>query len=315
MRLHRNARLTPAGRLLLCQRVREESWTVAEAAEAAGCSERTAYKWLARFRDEGLAGLEDRSSRPHRIWSTPAAWVKTIEHLRRLRRTSTQIAKELHMALSTVGAVLVRLGLNRLRFLDPPEPPNRYCRRHPGELVHIDVKKLGRFDRPGHRVAGHGPGRHHAGTGWEAVHVCVDDATRLAYVEILADERADSSTGFLARAVAFFAEHGVEVHRVMTDNGPSYRSLAWAAFCAEHGIRHLRTRPYRPRTNGKAERLIQTMLREWAYVASYPSSAVRAQALAPWVLRYNYRRQHGSLADRTPMEQLGLLNNLAGIHS
>ena len=315
MRLHRNARLTPAGRLLLCQRVREECWTVAEAAEAAGCSERTAYKWLARFRDEGLCGLEDRSSRPHRIWATPAAWVRTIEQLRRLRRTSTQIARELHMARSTVSAVLARLGLGRLKLLDPPEPANRYCRRHPGELIHVDVKKLGRFERPGHRVAGRGPGRHHAGTGWEAVHVCVDDATRLAYVEILADEKGPTSTGFLERSVAFFAEHGVRVRRVLTDNGAPFRSKTWRIWCRDHKVRHLRTRPYRPRTNGKAERFIQTLLREWAYVASYPSSAVRAQALRPWVVRYNCRRPHGSLGDRTPMEQLGLLNNLAGIHT
>jgi transposase len=317
MRLHRNARLTPAGRFLLCQRVREEGWTVAEAAEAGGCSERTAYKWLARFRDEGRAGLEDRSSRPHRIWATPAAWVKTIEHLRRLRRTSTQIANELHMALSTVCAVLGRLGLNRLRLLEPPEPPNRYCRRHPGELIHIDVKKLGRFDRPGHRVAGRGPGRSqpYKGFGWEAVHVCVDDTTRLAYVEILDNELGETSIGFLERAVAWFAEHGVTVERVLTDNGPPYRSRVWMAWCRDHGIRHLRTRPYRPRTNGKAERFIQTMLREWAYAASYPNSEARGQALKPWVMRYNCQRPHGGLERRTPMDQLALLNNLAGNHT
>ena len=254
MRLHRNARLTPAGRLLLCQRVREEAWTVAEAAEAAGCSERTAYKWLARFRDEGPAGLDDRSSRPHRIWGTPEAWVRTIEHLRRLRRTGPQIAATLHMAASTVAAVLARLGLNRLRLLDPPEPPNRYCRRHPGELIHIDVKKLGRFERPGHRVTGRGPGHHTRNVGWEAVHVCVDDATRLAYVEILANEQGETSTGFLERAVGYFAEHGVVVERVITDNGPNFKSRVWARWCREHQLRHLRTRPYRPQTNGKAER-------------------------------------------------------------
>lgn len=317
MRLHRNAVLTPAGRYLLCQRIREERWTVAEAAEAAGCSERTAYKWLARFRDEGPGGLQDRSSRPHRIWATPASWVKTIEHLRRLRRTGPQIAAELHMALSTVGAVLGRLGLNRLRLLDPPEPPNRYCRRHPGELIHVDVKKLGRFDRPGHRVAGRGPGRHAppGGRGWEAVHVCVDDTTRLAYVEILADELGATSTGFLERAVAWFAEHHVSVERVLTDNGAPYRSKVWAAWCRSHGIRHLRTRPYRPRTNGKAERFIQTMLREWAYAASYPSSQARGLALAPWLVRYNCHRPHGSLEKRTPMDHLALLNNVAGNHN
>jgi len=314
MRLHPNARLTPAGRLLLCQRIREEAWTVAEAAEAAGCSERTAYKWLARFRDEGLAGLEDRSSRPHRIWATPQAWVRSIEHLRRLRMTSTQIASRLHMALSTVSAVLVRLGLNRLWRLEPPEPPNRYCRRHPGELIHVDVKKLGRFNRPGHRVVGRGVNRS-VGVGWDAIHVCVDDTTRLAYVEVLTDELGETSTGFLERAVAWFTEHGVTVERVLTDNGSPFVSKAWARWCREHNVRHLRTRPYRPRTNGKAERFIQTLLREWAYVASYPDSATRGRALQPWVRRYNCERPHGSLGKRTPMEQLALLNNLAGNHS
>ena len=253
MQLHRNARLTPAGRRLLCERVLDQGWKVPDAAAAAGCSERTAFKWLARFRAEGVRGLEDRSSRPHRIHSTPKVLVALIERLRRLRWTSTEIAQSLHMAVSTVCVVLVRLELNRLWKLEPPEPPNRYCRRHPGELIHIDVKKLGRFHRPGHRVAGRGPGRGDTGrNGWEAVHVCIDDATRLAYVEILANERAETSTGFLARAVAFFAEHGVLVRRVMTDNGPPFRSHAWATWCRDHQVRHLRTRPYRPRTNGKA---------------------------------------------------------------
>ena len=317
MQLHRNARLTPAGRRLLCERVREQGWKVDAAAEAAGCSERTAYKWLARFRAEGETGLEDRSSRPHRIHATPRAVVALIEVLRRLRWTSVEIAQQLSMAVSTVCVVLVRLGLNRLWKLEPPEPPNRYCRRHPGELIHIDVKKLGRFRRPGHRVTGRGPGNHDrlAKNGWEAVHVCVDDATRLAYVEILANERGETSTGFLVRAVAWFAEHGVVVRRVLTDNGAPFRSHAWARWCQEHDVRHLRTRPYRPRTNGKAERFIQTMLREWAYKVSYPSSEVRAQALGPWIRRYNYARPHGSLDKRTPMEQLGKLNNLTGNHS
>jgi transposase InsO family protein len=317
MRLHRNARLTPAGRRLLCERVHEQGWKVDAAAEAAGCSERTAYKWLARFRAEGLAGLEDRSSRPHRIHSTPRAMVALIERLRRLRMTSTEIALTLSVAVSTVCVVLVRLGLNRLWKLEPPEPPNRYCRRHPGELIHIDVKKLGRFARPGKRVTGLGQGTRprSAGAGWDAVHVCVDDATRLAYVEILANERGETSTGFLARAVAFLAEHGVVVRRVMTDNGSPFISRRWAAWCAEHQIRHVRTRPYRPRTNGKAERFIQTMLREWAYRASYPTSDARAKALGPWIRRYNYARPHGSLDKRTPMEQLARLNNLAGIHT
>jgi hypothetical protein len=288
---------------------------VAEAAEAAGCSERTAYKWLARHRCEGTAGLDDRSSRPRRIHATPASAVAAIEKLRRLRFTSTRIAEALQMALSTVCAVLARLGLGRLSLLEPPEPPNRYCRRHPGELIHIDVKKLGRFDKPGHRVTGRGPGHHNLRVGWEAVHVCVDDATRLAYVEILDNELGTTSTGFLARAVAWMATKGVIVQRVMTDNGPPFRSKAWATWCRDHQVRHLRTRPYRPRTNGKAERFIQTMLREWAYFCAYPSSDARRRALLPWLRDYNCTRQHGSLGKRTPMAQLELLNNLARNHS
>ena len=315
MRLHRNACLTPRGRLLICQRVSEEGWTVADAAEAAGCSERTAYKWLARYRAEGPSGLADRSSRPRVIHATPSSTVRVIEQLRRLRMTSTAIASALGMATSTVCAVLVRLGLNRLWRLEPPEPPNRYCRRHPGELIHIDVKKLGRFDRPGHRVAGRGPGRRSPGGGWEAVHVCVDDATRLAYVEILDNEKGPTSTGFLARAVAWLASRGVVVRRVLTDNGSPFRSRDWARWCAAHQVRHLRTRPYRPQTNGKAERFIQTMLREWAYAASYPDSTARRRALLPWLNGYNTSRPHGGLSKRTPLQQLELLNNLAGNHN
>ncbi len=316
MRLHRNARLTPAGRRLLCDRVIDHAWTVTEAAAAAGCSERTAYKWLARYRAEGVAGLDDRSSRPRRCHSTPAERVEVIEALRRLRMTSTRIARQLAMAVSTVCAVLARLGLGRLSRLEPPEPPNRYCRRHPGELIHIDTKKLGRFSVAGHRVTGRGPGRHaNRGVGWEVVHVCVDDATRLAYVEVLDDETGLTSTGFLARAVAWLASKGVVVRRVMTDNGSPFRSKAWASWCREHQVRHLRTRPYRPRTNGKAERFIQTMLREWAYAAAYPSSAARRQALGAWLREYNCERPHGSLSKRTPMAQLLILNNVAGNHS
>jgi transposase InsO family protein len=304
MRVHRNARLTPAGRGLLCERVLQRGWTVKAAAAAAGCSERTGYKWLARYRCEGVGGLEDRSSRPRRIHATSPPRVRVIEELRRQRFTSTRIAASLGMALSTVCAVLARLGLGKLSALEPPEPPNRYCRRHPGELIHIDVKKLGRFDKPGHRVTGRGPGHHGRRAGWEAVHVCIDDASRLAYVEILDDERAATSTGFLARAVAWLAAKGVVVQRVMTDNGAPFRSRDWSAWCRQHRVRHLRTRPYRPRTNGKAERFIQTMLRDWAYAAAYPNSTARRRALLPWLHEYNYERPHGSLGKRAPITQL-----------
>jgi len=303
MRLHGNARLTPAGRVLMCRRVREERWTVEEAAEAAGCCERTTYRWLRRF-DAGEP-MDDRSSAPRQQpTKTSPELEAAVERLRRLRFTSTKIAATLHMPVSTVCAVLRRLGLNRLWKLGPPEPPNRYCRRHAGELVHVDVKKLGRFHRPGHRVRGRGPGRRTQGAGWEAVHVCVDDATRLAYVEVLADERALTTIAFLERAVAWFAEHGVVVRQVMSDNGAPYCSKPWATWCATHRVQHIRTQPYRPRTNGKAERFIQTMLREWAYAVSYPSSQHRRRALKGWIRYYNERRPHGALAHKPPISCL-----------
>jgi transposase InsO family protein len=303
VKLHGNARLTPSGRDLLCRRVRLEGQTVKAAAEAAGCSERTAYRWLARW-DAGES-MQDRSSRPHSVPSrTPAEIEGLIEDLRRRRWTSTKIAAELAMPVSTVGRILVRLGLQRLSRLEPPEPPNRYCRRHPGELIHIDVKKLGRFNRPGHRVTGTRTGTRSRGAGWDAVHVAVDDTSRLAYVEVLPDEKAVTSIGFLARAVAWFAERDITVQRVMTDNGAPYRSSAWQRWCADHDIRHLRTRPYRPRTNGKAERFIQTLLREWAYAAVYRNSTHRSRALQPWLDYYNHRRPHGALGHKTPASLL-----------
>jgi transposase InsO family protein len=249
--------------------------------------------------------MTDRSSAPHRRPTrTPSGVEAEIERLRRLRWTSTRIAATLELPTSTVCAVLARLGLNRLWKLGPPEPPNRYCRRHAGELVHVDVKKLGRFRRPGHRVLGRGPGRNQRGAGWEAVHVCIDDATRLAYVEVLADERAVTTIGFFERAVAWFAERGVRVRQVMSDNGSPYVSDAWATWCATHRVEHIRTRPYRPRTNGKAERFIQTMLREWAYAATYRSSEHRTRALPAWIDYYNHQRPHGALGHKTPVSRL-----------
>jgi transposase InsO family protein len=299
VQIHGNARLLPRQRTLMCERIRRHGWPPAEAAAAFGVSTRTAYRWLKRF-DAGEV-MTDRSSAPHRVpGRTPSEVEEAIELLRRCRFTSTRIAAELGMAVSTVGAVLKRIGLNRLSKLEPPEPPNRYCRRHPGELIHIDTKKLGRFTKPGHRVTGRGPGTRTYRAGWEAVHVCVDDTSRLAYVEVLANETAKTSIGFLARAVAWFAERGVVVERVMTDNGSAYRSKAWAAHCAQTGIRHLRTRPYRPQTNGKAERFIQTMLREWAYAATYQSSTHRSHALPAWLSYYNNKRPHSALGHKTP---------------
>jgi transposase InsO family protein len=287
----------------MCHRVRNEGWTVGEAADAFGVSDRTVFRWLARW-DAG-GPMTDRSSAPQRRPTrTPAEVEAQIGRLRRLRFTSTRIAAALRMPVSTVCAVLKRIGLNRLSKLEPPEPPNRYCRRHPGELVLVDVKKLGRFAKPGKRALGKGPGRHTHRAGWEAVHVCVDDATRLAYVEVLPDERAVTTVGFLQRAVAWFAERGIEVREVMSDNGSPYRSKAWAAELDRRGLEHIRTRPYRPRTNGKAERFIQTMLREWAYAATYRSSDHRHRALGPWVDYYNHQRPHSALGHNTPASRL-----------
>jgi transposase InsO family protein len=319
MKVHANAPLGPKGRLTMVVRVLEQEWSVTEAAEAAGVSERTCSKWVDRYRQQGEAGLLDRSSAPKSIpHRTPDELVEAIVLLRRLRMTGAEIAFCLAMALSTVSAVLLRVGLGKLSRLEPPEPPNRYERRHPGELLHVDVKKLGRIHRgAGHRILGRGPGRHggKGRAGWEFVHVCVDDATRLAYVEVLVDEKASTAVGFLRRAIAFYAAHGVGVERVMTDNGSAYRSAVHAFACRALGIRHLRTRPYRPRTNGKAERFIRTLLAGWAYGAIYATSAERAAALDGWLWIYNHRRPHGSLSHKPPITRLAELNNLAGSYT
>jgi transposase InsO family protein len=313
MKLHGNACTCPRSRRLLVQRVREEGWLPAVAAEAAGCSTRTAYKWLARYRAEGEGGLADRSSAPHEVpRRTPEERVAAIAALRRLRMTAATISWLLSMPVSTVSSVLAGIGLGRLSRLEPPEPPNRYERRRAGELLHIDVKKLGRITTIGHRISGNRRVRAHGKAGWEFVHVCVDDATRLAYVEVLADEKGQTVAGFLRRAVAFYELHGVRVERVMTDNGAGYCSILHALACRALGLRHLRTRPYRPRTNGKAERFIRTLLGGWAYGAIYASSAERTRALAGWLDHYNRRRPHGSLNRQTPLQRLTTLNNLSG---
>lgn len=305
MKIHGNARTTPVTRRLLVERVRVQGWTVAQAASAMSISERTAYRWLARQ----AAGepLTDRSSRPHSSpGRTPLRREAVIERLRRLRMTSSAIAAKLGMAVSTVGAVLARLGLNRLSRLEPAEPANRYVRRHAGELIHVDIKTLGRFSRPGKRALGPGPDRRSKRAGWEAVHVAVDDATRLAYVEVLPDQAAVTAVGFLRRAIAWFAEQGITVKEVMTDNGSAYVSFDWARACGKDdlNITHIRTRPYRPRTNGKAERFIQTLLREWAYGRTWQSSQARRRGLASWLRYYNTKRPHGSLGHRTPATAL-----------
>jgi transposase InsO family protein len=322
MKLHGNAALTPKQRLRLARRVVEDGWSLGEAAEAAEVSERTARKWVGRYREEGVAGLADRRSAPRsQPGATPEDRVQAIAALRRLRLTGAEIAAALGMALSTVQGILTRIGLGKLSRLEPPEPPNRYERKRAGELVHIDVKKLGRIGSrgAGHRATGNkGKGQRSRGAGWEFVHVCIDDATRLAYVEVLGDEQAKTCVAFLGRALAFYRAHGIRVERVMTDNGPGYVSIAHAVACRALGVKHLRTRPYRPRTNGKAERFIRTLLAGWAYGALYRSSAERAAALSGWLDFYNRRRPHGSLAHKPPLERLTALqagNNLVGSYS
>jgi len=321
MNLHRNARLTPRGRRLLVERVCRERVPLKQAAEAVGISPRTASKWVARYRREGAAGLEDRSSAPHRVpGRTSEQRVIAIAALRRLRMTAAEISELLAMPLSTVSAVLLRIGLGKRSRLEPLEPANRYERERPGELVHIDVKKLGRIEGIGHRITGNATSRHarsswQAGKtrriGWEYLHVCVDDATRLAYVEVLPDEKGLTVASFLRRAVAFYATHGIHIERVMTDNGAGYISVLHALACRTLGLRHLRTRPYRPRTNGKAERFIRTILAGWAYGAIYGSSLERTRALPGWLDHYNHRRPHRSLNNQPPLTRLQQIRNNA----
>ena len=306
MKLHGNAKLTPVQRRLLVVRVLEEHWTFADVADAFGVSERTAYRWVARWRN-GDHELADRSSAPRHVPRRTAPRVeRLIEQLRRTRMTAPKIAARLQMAVSTVCAVLDRLGLNRLSRLAPPEPPNRYVRRRPGELIHVDIKKLARFVRPGHRVMGRdAPGmRAQIRQGWEFVHVAVDDYSRVAYVEILPDETANTAIGFLERAVGWFAMYGVRVREVLSDNGSCYLAHDFARACRRLRIKHIRTRPNRPRTNGKAERFIQTLQREWAYAAVYQTSNHRARTLPTWIRFYNQRRPHGALGHQPPASRL-----------
>ena len=279
--VHENARMTVHGRLLLVARVRDHGWRVEDAALAAGVAMRSAYKWLARWRAGGERALHDRSSAPARSpRRLPLEVIAEIERLRRQRLSGPQIARKLGRPVATVGLVLRRLGLGRLAALEPRPAVIRYQRAGPGELLHVDTKKLGRIDGVGHRITGDrsAPRRH---SGWKILHVAIDDAARLAYSEILPDERKASAIAFLDHALAWFARHGVTVERVMTDNGSAYRSHAFRRACADAGLRHLRTRPYTPRTNGKAERFIQTALREWAYARPYPAPASAATPSTP----------------------------------
>jgi transposase InsO family protein len=308
MNLHKNARLTEAGRALLVDRIKS-GWPVKAAAGAAGVSRRTAHKWLGRDRCGGERRLRDRSSAPRRsARRTPAERIGEIERLRRERLSGPAIARALGMARSTVGAILRRLGLGKLKALDPRPAVVRYERALPGELIHLDIKSLGKIARPSHRVTGN---RRDSveGIGWEHLHVAIDDASRLAYTEVLPSLGQEDATAFLNRALGWFEQLGVKVQRVMTDNGSAYRSSLFAKALSQAGARHIRTRPYTPRTNGKAERFIQTSLREWAYARAYASSAERNQAIAAWIDSYNLTRPHAGIAGLTPWARV---NNLLG---
>ena len=309
MDVHENARTTPHSRMLMVERL-ERGWTVASVAAALGVDGRTVRKWRDRYRLEGRAGLVDRSSRPLSCPSRLDATAEAeIEALRRQRLSGPAIARRLGWPVSTVGKALRRLGLGRLKALQPPTPVIRYERDRPGELIHIDSKKLGRIDGIGHRITGNRKGQSNRrargeGLGWEALHVAVDDASRLAYTEILPDEKKTSATAFLERALVFFERHGVKVERVMTDNGSAYKSHLFGKTLAEKGISHKRTRPYTPRTNGKAERFIQTSLREWIYATPFEASSQRTAAMPAWLCDYNNRRPHAALGGKPPISRL-----------
>lgn len=327
MNLHANAALSLKGRKLLATRVVDGKWTLAEAAAAAEVSVRTAQKWSSRYRLQGDAGLRDRSSAARHVHNrTPEERIEAIASLRKLRFTGIVIAELLGMAETTVSGILKRIGMGRLGRLGQEEPI-RYERARAGELIHIDIKKLGRIQGgAGKRVRG-GTHSHHNRTftdregkrrntvGWEYVHVCVDDATRLAYAEVLGDEKAMTAVGFLRRALAFYERHGIKVEGLLTDNGAAYRSTVHLIACRSLGLRHIRTRPYRPQTNGKAERFIRSMLGEWAYGAIYRSSSERTAALDGWLWTYNHRRRHRALGKKPPAQRLAELNNALGSYN
>jgi transposase InsO family protein len=325
MNLHQNARLTPHGRAWIV-RLTRSGQTPKAIATAVGVCPRTVRKWINRFEKEGAGGLLDRSSRPHRLYRpTCEAITARIEALRRQRWSGKQIAQETGVSPATVSRVLKRLGLSRTRDLQPPEPIRRYERDAPGDLIHLDIKKLGRFERVGHRITGDRTrqsstrGRRHGqswGVGWEYAHVCIDDASRIAFSQILPDERQESAAAFLKAAISYYKGLGITVRRVMTDNGGCYKSFLFRDLCRELGLKHLRTKPYTPKTNGKAERFIQTALREWAYARAYQTSDQRAAELPVWLHRYNWHRPHGGIKSQTPISRLALSeDNLLRLHS
>lgn len=315
MNIHKHARLTPHGRALLVQRMLDGQ-RAEDAAQAAGVSVRTAYKWWRRFRDEGPEGMQDRSSRPRRSpHATAEATIAQLVHRRQARQTYRQIAMDLGVCMSTVARLLQRRGLNRLAELQPAPPVVRYEAEQPGDLLHLDIKKLGRFRRPGHRVTGPGHGKSR-GSGWDYVHVAIDDHSRVAFICIKPDERGISACQALIEALRYYRQLGICFTRLMTDNGACYRSRRFRRLVRRLGLRHVRTRPYTPRTNGKAERFIQTTLREWAYARSYVCSDQRAAHLPHWLHHYNWHRPHASLGYRPPISRIPLpMNNVLGLHS
>ena len=318
MNMHSLARTTPKSRAVIAARV-DDDIAKTDVAESFAISTKTVDKWSKRYKEEGLAGLLDRSSRPlSSPTALPPEWKAAVEALRRLKFTQDEIATALRLSKSRVQRTVAAVGLGKLSALEPAEPENRYQRKHAGELVHVDTKKLARFFQPGHRVTGDRSdrrmGRHR---GYEFLHIAIDDRTRLAYAELLPNEKGDPCAGFLLRAAAFFSRHGIRrIERIMSDNGSGYISLDFRAAVEKLNAKHKRTRPYTPRTNGKAERFIQTMLRSWAYGRPYNSSDERAYALSPWLRWYNTQRGHGSLENRSPVETLKLLrrNNVLGDH-
>jgi transposase InsO family protein len=319
MNTHKNAPLTPKGREAMVRSVIEGGLNNAAAARQFNTTPKTVAKWVERFRVDGVEGLHDRSSRPLSSPSqtTPAAYA-AVEALRRERHTGKQIAAEVGVSPATVSRILRRLGLNRLSALEPAEPVRRYERENPGELIHIDIKKLGRIGSVGHRITGRYPGviNRHLGIGWEFVHVCIDDASRVAFVQVLPNQRKESAVAFLETAVAYYASLDVTIERVMTDNGSCYRSKTFRAACKRLGLRQIFTKPYTPKTNGKAERFIQTALREWAYARAYHNSDQRSAELPNWLHRYNWHRPHAGLKSKIPISRIRLAeDNLLRFHT
>jgi transposase InsO family protein len=308
MDMHKNARLTPKGREEMVRAVVDSGLTKAAAARRFNTTPKTVAKWIDRFRAEGVYGLHDRSSRPlSSPVQTPPTICAAVEALRRQRRTGKQIAAELAVSPATVSRILRRLGLNRLSALEPAEPVRRYEREKPGELLHIDIKKLGKFSQIGHRITGDRRGQsNNRGVGWEYVHVCIDDHSRIAFAKVMPSEKKRSATAFLRAALTYYESLGIKVERVMTDNGSCYKSFAFRRVCKRLGLRHIRTKPYTPKTNGKAERFIQTSLREWAYAYAYENSQQRRDRLPYWLHRYNWHRPHAGIDDKTPISRLPL---------